>query len=547
MTATREDIIRNNPLSEVVQHRGMALKKSGGEFYAPCPFHADGKKPNFRISIEKQTWFCDVCGFGGSVIDFVVRADNVTVGEAMARLSGEANGNGHASAAAVEVASYNYTDENGRLLYQVVRFVPKTFRQRHKSLGGEWVWNMEGVRRVLYHLQEVVKADQVFVVEGEKDADALRELGFVATCNVGGAKKWLDAYSEHLKGKSVVVWPDNDKTGLEHAEQVVKSVAKAKFVRQLSVPEKDAADFVKVHGASAKKDIEALVKATEPLNMSGAVPFKNFIEMEDAYREFVAKSEGRVFNLGNWLPSLGRLCRPLVSGELVAVIADTGVGKTAIASSLALAAWPLATLMFELELPEPLLFERFVQQEQGFTGKEIFESYKYGPPLAFRGVPKVGHILWNTQSRMTADELERCINISEVKLGQRPALVLVDYIGLMTSTSKNGSRYERVSEVAEQLKVVAKQTETVLVFTSQVARDKHRRDAEVSLHDAKDSGSIENSAGLVLGAWRSGDDGETMNVKILKNTRGQAGRCIECNFHGETMRITERSNAEEPT
>ena len=63
---------------------------------------------------------------------------------------------------------------------------------------------MEGVERVLYNLPAVTKSQEGWICEGEKDADNLTALGYVATCNVGGAGKWLDGYTESLKGKDVV-------------------------------------------------------------------------------------------------------------------------------------------------------------------------------------------------------------------------------------------------------------------------------------------------------------------------------------------------------
>jgi hypothetical protein len=91
------------------------------------------------------------------------------------------------------VATYDYLDESGRLLFQVVRYAPKGFSQRSPDGQDGWVWNLEGVRRVLYRLPELIKADPndpVFVPEGEKDCDRLAGLGLVATTNSGGAGKW---------------------------------------------------------------------------------------------------------------------------------------------------------------------------------------------------------------------------------------------------------------------------------------------------------------------------------------------------------------------
>jgi hypothetical protein len=119
------------------------------------------------------------------------------------------------------VCTYNYTDENGGLLYQVVRYSPKNFRQRRPDGHGGWIWNLHGVRRVLYHLPEVLEASVLFVVEGERDVETLREWGFPATTNAGGAKApWLLEYTETLRGREVIVIPDNDATGWERAATV---------------------------------------------------------------------------------------------------------------------------------------------------------------------------------------------------------------------------------------------------------------------------------------------------------------------------------------
>ena len=94
------------------------------------------------------------------------------------------------------VATYDYTDAAGNSLFQVVRFEPKDFRPRYLDTGN-WIWQKHP-DQVLYRLREVLENPIVFVVEGEKDVEKLREHGFVATTNAGGAKApWLGSYTEH--------------------------------------------------------------------------------------------------------------------------------------------------------------------------------------------------------------------------------------------------------------------------------------------------------------------------------------------------------------
>jgi hypothetical protein len=151
------------------------------------------------------------------------------------------------------VATYDYRDEVGDLLMQVVRMEPKTFRQRRPdpSASDGWVWSVKGVRVVPYRLPQLLAAPDavVYLVEGEKDADRLAALGLVATTNVGGAGKWRKEDSEFLRGRSVVILPDNDEPGQAHAQKVVKAmkgiVADVRIVTLPGLPEKgDVSDWL---------------------------------------------------------------------------------------------------------------------------------------------------------------------------------------------------------------------------------------------------------------------------------------------------------------
>jgi len=142
------------------------------------------------------------------------------------------------------VATYDYTDAAGALLYQTVRFAPKGFCQRRPDGRDGWVWKdaLGGVARVPYRLREMLAAPTrtLFVVEGEKDADRLASLGLLATCNACGAEKWTDALSEHLRGRArVVVLADNDVAGRRHVQRVARSlttVAGVPDVRVIELP-----------------------------------------------------------------------------------------------------------------------------------------------------------------------------------------------------------------------------------------------------------------------------------------------------------------------
>lgn len=140
------------------------------------------------------------------------------------------------------VATYDYLTPEGELAYQVCRMEPKSFRQRRKGEDGAWVWNLQGVERLPYNLPTLVRHPMqkaVVVVEGEKDVEALRALGVVATTNAAGAGKWESSWGpRYFRNRTVLIVPDNDDPGWNHACDVWDSLAPvAGKVRVLTLPD----------------------------------------------------------------------------------------------------------------------------------------------------------------------------------------------------------------------------------------------------------------------------------------------------------------------
>lgn len=402
--------------------------------------------------------------------------------------------------------------------------------------------NMDGVERKLYHLPEVIKSTQIICTEGEKDADNLISLGYTATTNVGGSKSWLDSYAEALAGKDIVICGDNDDSGQAYVKKVFDSIAsKAKTMKIIKIPDlhKDASDWISTFKDSeeAKKRIQDLIDSATPHIKGQRLPLFSMREIEPLYLKMVKEQEKSTLSLSKWLPSLNRL-RPLVPGELVLVVGDTGIGKTAVLQTLAFKSLPLPTLFFEMELPSELLFERFIAVKTQFECRDIEASYQKGETM---GPKALDHFFANlcicSEAKLTLQSLEDIINRSELKLGCRPKVVFLDYVQLMAG---QGKRYERTSDTAEGLKILAKSTSVVMVVASQIQRPT-KDNPSVGLHSAKDSGALENSAGLVVGIRRDEKDETLLHLKVLKSTKGGAGITIECNYFAHTMQINERA------
>ena len=451
---------------------------------------------------------------------------------------------------AVIESIYDYTDIFGNLAYQAVRYKPKTFRQRRSDGNGGWRWNMDGVERRLYRLPEVAKASQVWIVEGEKDADNLAKAGFCATTNVGGAGKWLDAYNANLEGKEVVICGDSDKPGQEHVQKVFESVSeKAKSVRLIKLPVgcKDISDFMAGKNGSAKQSVEELLTSAIPHYGGVKMPLYSIADIEPHYKAMVRASKDVQLDLGEWLPTLRGKIRPLVPGEFALFVADTKIGKTAILQNLCYKARRLKTLFFQMELPKELLFERFVAMHGKMKCGLVEKTYEDGEELGRDCLEKsFPNIIICPEARLKPERLEQLILKSELMLGEKPKLVLVDYVQLMKGSG--GSRYEQATHVGESMKEIAKVTNTIVVACSQVARPAgHDHSYKPTLHSAKDSGSFESSAGLVIGVSRGGQDDQTlMEMNVLACTKGGAGTQVFCNFDGATMTINERACQSEP-
>jgi hypothetical protein len=227
---------------------------------AKCPAHED-RNPSFKLDQADDGRALVYC-HAGCTIDQIASAMALDVrelfeGEALPLFKREI------------VATYDYLDVHGVLLFQVCRTFPKAFFQRRPDGHGGWINDRKGIPPILYHLPEVLAADKVVICEGEKDADALMALGVVATTNPGGAGKWRDEYVVVFKGKTVAcvqhVDPQDKKTGhypgQEHAEDVRKSFEKAGM--KITMLQPAVGNDVHDHLAAGMK-LKDLLPASQP-------------------------------------------------------------------------------------------------------------------------------------------------------------------------------------------------------------------------------------------------------------------------------------------
>lgn len=303
---------------------GVKAGNGEGEVTARCPAHDDHRN---SLSIGQKNGKLLVHCHAGCPLESIVQAIGIKVSDLFTE---------RRKPKGKIVATYDYTDEAGRLLYQAVRMDPKDFRQRKSDGNGGWVWKLGNVRRVLYRLPKVIEAvtagKTIFIPEGEKDVHTLETIGLTATTNAGGAGKWREEYSRALQGAAVVILPDNDEPGRSHAEAAANSLTGlAASVRVLDLPglplKGDVSDWLR-NGGSHENLLQLASETpewtpTEPAEpaetLPGAAPDGfSMTDLGNAERFIHAHGANLRFNVssGHWLAWTGKAWRQDDSGKV---------------------------------------------------------------------------------------------------------------------------------------------------------------------------------------------------------------------------------------
>ncbi len=199
------------------------VRKSGNGYIALCPAHSD---VNPSLSITELGDHIVINCFAGCEFSAILKALDLQPDDLLLRENGQCHDITESNKRRI-VAKYDYQNESGELLFQVVRYEPKKFSQRRPDGHGGWIWDRKGVSPVLYRLPELVTTpleQLVFFVEGEKSVDHLIRLGQSSTCSPGGAGNWQDEFAFYFTGRWVAILPDNDEAGHAHAHQVATSL-----------------------------------------------------------------------------------------------------------------------------------------------------------------------------------------------------------------------------------------------------------------------------------------------------------------------------------
>lgn len=324
---------------EDVLRRLNGVKRSGGGYSARCPAHED---KNASLSIKQGdnggiVLYCHagctpeqvVGALGLSMKDLFPDGDRPRFDRRQESRPRPTSREDRGSIA----AQYDYTDENGQLLARKTRWETAVDGKRKKTFtwghpAGQGFQSGRNGMAVPYRLPELVKAETVFLCEGEKDVDNLTAQGLAATCSPDGAgtgSKWRDTYTPYFAGKTVYILQDNDDVGKKFAQyeaQKLSPVAQEVKVLDLTalwpqLPEHgDISDVMEHLGATqALADLLELADKApgwEPLPPEKSPFLSSFHTLSDFTEEEPS------WLVEGWIPE----------GQITLLAADGGTGKT---------------------------------------------------------------------------------------------------------------------------------------------------------------------------------------------------------------------------
>jgi len=247
-------------LAEAIAQRCDRATQHGEKWRACCPAH-DDTKPSLSIGVGTKPGTVVMKCHAGCDTSAIVAALGLELKDL--HVNGATPSNGHRRIVKV----YDYYDADGTLVSQTVRYDPKDFSQRRPDPAkpGEYLWRITDIETVLYNLPALLQAkahgDTIYLCEGEKDAESVRALGLIATCNPMGAGKWRTTYTEALSGADIIMLPHNDTAGKKHealVHQKLTGHVKSFHVVQVPAPHKDISDWLQA--GHNWEDFDALVQ-----------------------------------------------------------------------------------------------------------------------------------------------------------------------------------------------------------------------------------------------------------------------------------------------
>ena len=239
----------------------------------------------------------------------------------------------------------------------------------------------------------------------------------------------------------------------------------------------------------------------------------------------LSRSEQPATTIQTGLADLDRCIGGFRSGQLIVIAARPSIGKSALASQIAIDAAKSghATLFVSLEMTAAETVARALSFESGLDTRAILDGRLVDQEL--RQADAVAHsytsipLLIEDRRGLNIDRLAALIRAETAR--RRLGLVVIDYLGLIVGDRRK-QRWESITEISNSLKTLA-QTESIPILAlSQLNRESEGEIPRLS--HLRDSGSIEQDADIVMLLHREKRSSHSAELFVAKNRNGPTGK-----------------------
>jgi 5S rRNA maturation endonuclease (ribonuclease M5) len=407
--------------------------------------------------------------------------------------------------------------ENGRVV-----------QLRGKDIFGRYYTAVGDAVR-MYNVDSLKGATEAILVEGEFDCmmladllatsgdERLRNMAVVGLAGTNALPEDFDARLAHLR--RVFIGTDPDEPGRRAADKLAQRLGERGVIVEWPA---DVIERAKADGLELK-DLDW----TTWIHRYGATPeriaelFRAKSRLATAMEALTRWRSRPTHGIKLGFTGLDAAFLPgLLPGQVMVMLAKTGVGKTVLLCNLAYNLRRHKVLFITLEMTAEEIWVR------------IARIYRFYEPFASDETIAAAYANLRIcdANRLSEEDFERLVEEYTEDVGGKPDVAFVDYLGYYARGRKGGSQYEKVTDAVMQLKAEAKKHQFAIITPAQVnrvAKDGKPLDTD----DARDSGAIEETADLLVGVWRS-DDALDLNalpngklhLKILKSRHGNRDR-----------------------
>lgn len=477
-------------------------------------FGSHGSK---SVNVAEAIWYDYESATGGGVVDLIkLHEPDVDIRKRLEEFGFESKSSNPNSE-----QIWIYEDEDGLPRYQVIRkngLTGKDYRQRRYLEGGKLEWGMTGVTALPYRLPKLLKSDDViFIVEGEKCADAVISLGLLATTNHGGANKWPSTLTPYFTDRAVVIIPDNDQAGHRHSQLVASSLvgtaAMIKIVNLPNIREKgDVYDWIAAGGTK-----------NQLTDLANAAPFYSGQQLtQPSVASLPETRNANRINLVHWseLPDVETqwlITNLIPAGGLAALYGKPGTFKSFVALYVAAMVGSGKSVFGNDVIQGDVIY---VAGEGGSGLKARKDAATKAHDIRDTRV----HFL-RSQLDLRSDDADREALLTEIdRLDLKPVLIIIDTLS-RAFAGGNENASEDMGKFIAHLTVIQLRLNAAVLIIHHTGKDETRGqrghsslhgavDAELEVQKLSEPGDEDRRGQITITKMKDGEDGLKFQYRL---------------------------------